>query len=107
MGGVCPVQVPITKYLADALPSLAKFVAKGEKMTVMDALVDAVEALQVSEVAAAHPDYVESADRVHSRFACDPTAGLPLKAQQSCTWVCEACVATELRSDILKISCIL
>lgn len=98
------MQVPITKYLADKLPSLAKFVADGERMTVMDALVDAVEALQVSEVAAAHPDYVESADRVRPRFAWDPTVSLPPKAQQSCDCTYERYVGIELRIVTLKTS---
>ena len=51
------------RYLRDVLPGLGQFVGQGEGVTVLDALVDAAEALQVAEVAEAHPDFVSEDDR--------------------------------------------
>ncbi len=52
------------RYLRDALPGLEQFVGEGEGPTVLDALVDAAEALQVAEVAEAYPNFVSEDDRV-------------------------------------------
>lgn len=43
-------QVPLCTFLGDAVPALAAFAKEGEQTTVLDALTDAAEALQMLDL---------------------------------------------------------
>lgn len=57
------MQVPLCMFLAEKVPALGHFRA-GADTTVLDALVDAAEALQVAELQARHPGRVNDMEQV-------------------------------------------
>lgn len=62
--GSAPVaQVPLCVFLAEKVPALGHFRVDADT-TVLDALVDAAEALQVAELQAAHPGRVNDMEQV-------------------------------------------
>jgi hypothetical protein len=56
-------QVPLCVFLAEKVPALGHFRVDADT-TVLDALVDAAEALQVAELQAAHPGRVNDMEQV-------------------------------------------
>ena len=57
------LQVPLCMFLAEKVPALGHF-RVGADTTVLDALVDAAEALQVAELQARHPGRVNDMEQV-------------------------------------------
>lgn len=61
----CLRQVPLCHFLADQVPALARF-RVDDATSVLDALVDAAEALQVAELQQQHPDRVDALEQVRT-----------------------------------------
>jgi len=57
--------VPLCHFLADQVPALARF-RVDDATSVLDALVDAAEALQVAELQQQHPDRVDALEQVRT-----------------------------------------
>ncbi len=59
-------QVPLCVFLADEVPALATF-RTDDDTSVLDALVDAAEALQVAELQRHHSEVVDTVEQVKIR----------------------------------------